>query len=88
MGVIRRLLKPLLLLFISLMNLKVLVWNCQGAGDRGFPHFANDLQRIHNISIMILLEPRISGTNADKVIRSIKFDRSHKVEAIDFSGGF
>ncbi|EOY08302.1 Uncharacterized protein TCM_022640 [Theobroma cacao] len=55
--------------------------------DRGFLHFADDLQRIHHFSIMVLLEQRVSGTIADKVIRSVKFDRSHRVEVIGFLEG-
>ncbi|XP_050238477.2 uncharacterized protein LOC126687968 [Mercurialis annua] len=41
----------------------------------------------YNPSLVVLVEPRISGPKADKVIKRSGFDFSHRVEAQGFSGG-
>ncbi|KAJ4851481.1 hypothetical protein Tsubulata_031154 [Turnera subulata] len=38
-------------------------------------------------SIVVIVEPRISGRSADRVIRRLRFRRSHRIEARGFSGG-
>lgn len=84
---IMRLLKPYLLLFYIIMNMKLFIWNCQGARDKGFPQIVNDFVRMDNPSITILLERRICGAIADKAINSLSFGKTHKVEASGFSEG-
>ena len=37
--------------------------------------------------MFVLLEPRLSGVKAEAVIRFLKFSRSHRIEALGFSGG-
>ncbi|KAI9113491.1 hypothetical protein K1719_015418 [Acacia pycnantha] len=51
-----------------------------GPSDRSF--VAN-----YKPDIFVLLEPRIFGGNADKVIKKLGFHHSHRVEAAGFSGG-
>lgn len=43
--------------------------------------------RVHNVQIVALLETRISDVKAEKVIKRLGFDRSHRLEAQGFSGG-
>ena len=37
--------------------------------------------------IIVLLEPRISGIKADRVVKNLGFDRSHRIKAEGFAGG-
>ncbi|KAH9697020.1 reverse transcriptase domain-containing protein [Citrus sinensis] len=41
----------------------------------------------YNPSMVVLMEPRISGVKADEFIKNSGFDHSHRVEAVGFSGG-
>jgi hypothetical protein len=64
-----------------------LVWNCRGAGGRFFPSLIRDYIKIYHIDFIAILETRISGIKAEKVIKKIGMDKCAKVEAIGFSGG-
>ena len=46
-----------------------------------------DLLKINNSMILGLLEPRISGVQADKRCNSLGFESWIRVEALGFSGG-
>ena len=64
-----------------------LFWNCRGAGSNGFCAVVNDLKRLYNCSVLAVVEPRISGMKADKIIEKLKFECSFRVEAQGMSGG-
>ncbi|KAL4308369.1 hypothetical protein GQ457_01G026590 [Hibiscus cannabinus] len=59
----------------------------QGALDPGFNRSFKLLFRKRKPEIVIVMEPRISGSAADRFIRRTGFDRSYRVEAHDFAGG-
>ncbi|XP_028760821.1 uncharacterized protein LOC114719473 [Neltuma alba] len=61
-------------------------WNCRGAGNRAFPQLIKDIVRRKNIDILCLIEPRISGQKADKVVRKLGFSHWIRVEATGFAG--
>lgn len=65
----------------------ILSWNCRGAGARSFPCLIQDLKRSHNVQMLIIIEPRISGVKADKIITKLGYDYNYRVEAEGFSGG-
>ena len=65
----------------------VITWNVQGAASKGFKSVAKNLMEIHNPSMIVLVEPRISGDKAMRVIKALKFDYSHRIEATGFAGG-
>ena len=69
---------------MSMFN--ILVWNVQGAASYGFQNALSSFLRIHNPVVVVLVEPRIIGIQADHVITSMKFDRSFRVEAEGFMG--
>lgn len=77
----------LILIFMDLMPFKFLVWNCRGAGNRSFLRHLKDLLATHRPQIFALLEPRVSGSVADHVCRSIGWENWYRVEADGFSGG-
>ncbi|XP_028752270.1 uncharacterized protein LOC114711983 [Neltuma alba] len=63
------------------------VWNCQGAASSKFYRVLKSLLQGYKPDIVALVEPRISGANADRVIRRIGYPNSHRVEATGYSGG-
>lgn len=64
-----------------------LIWNCRGAGGRNFANFVKDLINIYHLDFVAILEPRISGYSADKVIQKIGLVEGARVDDSGFSGG-
>lgn len=64
-----------------------IIWNCRGGGGCSFPGLIRDCFKIYNLDFMAILEPRISGETADKVLDKIGMDGMVRVEASGFSGG-
>ncbi|KAJ4836438.1 hypothetical protein Tsubulata_045150 [Turnera subulata] len=61
-----------------------------GVGGAGSAHFLATVKeyiRCNKPNVLILLEPRISGLTADRVVRRLGFSNSHRVEDVGFSGG-
>ena len=56
---------------VGLIN--VMVWNCRGAGKRNFGAFLKDLRRSYGFSLLVLLEPKLSGLRADRVVKRFGF---------------
>ena len=48
-------------------------WNVRGAGKKGFSRIINDVRRLNHIDVFAILEPRISGVKAVKVIDKLGF---------------
>ncbi|XP_028804036.1 uncharacterized protein LOC114759113 [Neltuma alba] len=69
-----------------MMDKAFLVWNCQGATSSKFHVVLKSLLQGYGPYIIVLVEPRIFGTKADRVIRKIGYTNSHRVEATGFSG--
>ncbi|WCJ39636.1 RNA binding RNA-directed DNA polymerase [Euphorbia peplus] len=67
--------------------MKILSWNCFGAGDTEFLRATGHLLSIQNPDIFVLLEPRLPGTRAVVLGRKLGFSRCEVVEAEGFSGG-
>ncbi|KAL5831677.1 hypothetical protein ACOSQ4_017031 [Xanthoceras sorbifolium] len=59
----------------------------EGAGKKSFPKTVLDLKNIHNFDMIAILEPRISGIRASRVIKRLGFSDSFILEANGFSGG-
>ncbi|KAI9128717.1 hypothetical protein K1719_000200 [Acacia pycnantha] len=71
----------------SELGKSVYAMNCQGAFDTKFPSIFKSLVFNYKPDIFVILEPRIFGTKANKVIKKLGFQFSHRVEATGFSGG-
>lgn len=56
-----------------------LIWNYRGAGGKNFSALIRDLMRIYHLDFIAILEPRISGSHADDVIKRIGLQESSKV---------
>lgn len=67
--------------------LNILTWNVRGAGDRIFPFLIRDLKARHHVDILVVVETRISGQKANKVMEKLGFPCYDFVHAEGFSGG-
>lgn len=67
------------------MNL--ISWNTQGAVSRKFQRVLGLICQQYKPDAVALLEPRVSGSTADKIIKKSRFPYSFRVEAAGFSGG-
>ena len=65
----------------------ICTWNVRGAGKKGFVNSVSDLRKIFLFEVLVVLEPRISGVKACKVIDKMGFSNNFVVEASGFSGG-
>ena len=63
------------------------MWNVRGAGKKLFPKTVSDMRMMHNFDVLAVLEPRISGIKATRVIQRLGFSDNFVVEADGFSGG-
>jgi hypothetical protein len=66
----------------------ICTWNVRGAGKKGFPKVLSDLRSIYNFEVIAILEPRISGTRALKVVNKLGFSDRFLVEASGFQEVF
>ncbi|KAI9111887.1 hypothetical protein K1719_017577 [Acacia pycnantha] len=76
-----------LFLHINSIMMKILIWNCRGAANKGVATVIRNMKKRYRLYVVVILEPRISGGHATKVIRSWGFNHSTRVEADGFSGG-
>ncbi|KAI9076668.1 hypothetical protein K1719_041433 [Acacia pycnantha] len=67
--------------------MKFIVWNCRGAASKGFAAVLKDIKFRYKLDFAVIIEPRISGLQANKIIRSSGFKHWSKVEADGYSGG-
>ncbi|KAI9084926.1 hypothetical protein K1719_033099 [Acacia pycnantha] len=67
--------------------LKLVVWNSRGAAKKGFAATLKDIKTRYRLDLAVILEPRISGSHATKVIRGWGFKNWVRMEADGFSGG-
>ncbi|KAI9080605.1 hypothetical protein K1719_037466 [Acacia pycnantha] len=58
----------------------------RGVASKGVAAVVRDMKRWYKLDIVVILEPRISGSHANKVIRSWGFNYSRKVEVDGFLG--
>lgn len=68
-----------------LMNL--VIWNCRGAASKTFPGRVRDLIRGKNIHALIVLETRVSGDKAERMVRKLGFSNWIRLEATGYAGG-
>jgi len=74
-----------LLYLLNYMGL--MFWNCRGAGNSNFSALVHDMKKINDFDILAVVEPRVSGAIADRIIDKLKFNSSYRIEAQGRSGG-
>ncbi|XP_061369209.1 uncharacterized protein LOC133312082 [Gastrolobium bilobum] len=62
-------------------------WNCRGVAKKGFLAPIRDLKSRFNISLLALLETKISDDKASKISSKFGFSKVHRQDPIGFSGG-
>ena len=65
----------------------ICVWNVRGTGKKGFSRNIANIRGMHKFEILAVLEPRISGSKALRVINQLGFSNHFVVDAEGFSGG-
>lgn len=55
--------------------MKIVTWNVRGAANVRFCMNAQDLVNTHHPEIHVILEPKISGTHAERVINQVGLPR-------------
>ncbi|RYR02081.1 hypothetical protein Ahy_B06g080919 [Arachis hypogaea] len=71
----------------SELIMNFIVWNCRGAGGKGFSTLIRDLRKDLDVNFVILLETHISGVRGERVRNRIGLNGSFVVEARGQSGG-
>lgn len=67
--------------------LNIISWNYRGARARSLPSLVRDMKMKYDIHIFIIVEPRVSGDRAERVISKLGFSNNHRVETEGYSGG-
>ncbi|KAI9088650.1 hypothetical protein K1719_029764 [Acacia pycnantha] len=67
--------------------MNIMIWNSRGAASKGVAAVVRDMRYRYKLDMLVILEPRISGNAANKVIKSWGFRHSYRREAVGFSGG-
>ena len=67
--------------------MKMIAWNCQGAGSVTFRIYAYELYSRHRPDILIIVEPRIAEGRAQAVINTLPYTHSRRVNPMSFSRG-
>lgn len=55
----------------SFMVSKTMFWNRRGVRSQRFCDTLNDLIRIHKVDLAFIVEPRISRTKADEMVKTL-----------------
>ena len=58
------------LLLIIMIN--IITWNVQGAAGNEFRSVAENIIKINNPGIFVIIKPRVSGIKADRVIKRLR----------------
>nr|POF08056.1 hypothetical protein CFP56_17780 [Quercus suber] len=67
-------------------SMKMIAWNCQGAGNKMFRTHAYELHYRHSPNILIVIKPRIAKARAQAVIDTLLYSHSRRVDPAGFFG--
>ena len=71
----------------NLLVMNVIVWNCRGTLKTNFQRHVNELVRIHNPVILVVMETRVGGDKVKEIIDRLPFDDAILAETIGYAGG-
>ena len=71
----------------NVLSMKILLWNCRGAGNPNFHRNFVELMHSHQPTIVVLVETQILGQRAMDVSIALGFDRVIRSDVEGFSGG-
>jgi len=78
----------ILVIILQFITMNFLFWNCRGAQNKRFCSIANDLRRSCKVDVMEIIDPKMNGVVANKIIEKLGFNVSFKVEAQGDMKGF
>ena len=67
--------------------MKIVTWNVRGATNDHFRMNVQDLVNTYHPEIFVILEPKIGGSHAERVINHVGLPRHSRVDPNDMSGG-
>ncbi|XP_060675556.1 uncharacterized protein LOC132804988 [Ziziphus jujuba] len=67
--------------------MNIFIWNVRGAGNQHFIRSTKTYIRQYNANILVLMETKIGGIQADKYLAKIGCSKAIKFDPIGFSGG-
>ncbi|KAL0017305.1 hypothetical protein SO802_004374 [Lithocarpus litseifolius] len=67
--------------------MNVIIWNCRGALKPNFQNHVKELVRIHNPTILVLMETRIGGERARGITDRLPFENAIHTDTIGLAGG-
>lgn len=77
-----------LVLPIDLRHLmKIIMWNCQGAGKRSFTVYCLGLKLSYRPHVMFFMETRVSARSAEHIIPTLGYSDHFRVPSEGFAGG-
>ena len=77
----------MLLIFIFFMSMKILSWNCRGAGNDDFRSTFTELFRVHKPDLVILIETKVPFSSTGNFFINLGFNNSCIVDPVGRVGG-
>ncbi|KAL3520469.1 hypothetical protein ACH5RR_018618 [Cinchona calisaya] len=68
-------------------SVKILVWNCLGAGDSDFTECMTEIHRLHAAEVVAILEPRVQSISLRNFFNQFGFTKAVFAEALQQEGG-
>ncbi|GMP28899.1 hypothetical protein CsSME_00004248 [Camellia sinensis var. sinensis] len=73
--------------FPKAISMKLLIWNCRGAGNKAFKHTLKELEKNHKPSIIVLMETKVDLSSMGLFFNKLGFTTSSHIDPIGKSGG-
>ena len=70
------------------VKMNILLWNCRGALNVDFIRRIFEMAINHRPSIMVVMETRVEGDRARKIIEGLPFDGYITTDCVGYAGGF
>ncbi|KAI7989214.1 hypothetical protein LOK49_LG13G00063 [Camellia lanceoleosa] len=67
--------------------MKLLIWNCRGAGNKAFKRTMKELEKNHKPSIIVLMETKVVLSSMGLFFNKLGFTASSHVDPVGRSGG-
>ena len=69
------------------VKMNILLWNCRGTLNVDFKRRIFEMTINHHPSIMVVMETRVGGDRATRIIEDLPFDGSIAIDTTDYAGG-
>ncbi|KAI8020966.1 hypothetical protein LOK49_LG03G00982 [Camellia lanceoleosa] len=73
--------------FPKAVLMKLLIWNCKGAGNKAFNCTMKELEKNHKPSIIVLMETKVELSSMGSFFNNLGFTASSHVDPVGRSGG-